>query len=248
MQICSQSSEHSTCTQSDEYSRCCPMKIECTVYLHKIEMIAMVPSSTFQNTAIFCESRDKWTRTRTNVATVEHGVQNLRLVKSLCLLVEDEIPIWWVELNAKWWLAWCISTPSQTFVSSSVFIKRYTQEINWELVGGLKIPPYHSVSSFISLNGAFSVSILLKTKPKAMSMNEFRSAPRVENLRCCNEYVFAQLTYLITYGSGALNAISCEVLWTGREENWAENFALSENQAMGARISSFALIVGQQFL
>ena len=101
MQICSQSSEHSTCTQSDEYSRCCPMKIECTVYLHKIEMIAMVPSSTFQNTAIFCESRDKWTRTRTNVATVEHGVQNLRLVKSLCLLVEDEIPIWWVELNAK---------------------------------------------------------------------------------------------------------------------------------------------------
>ena len=81
-----------------------------------------------------------------------------------------------------------------------------------------------------------------------MSMNEFRSAPRVENLRCCNEYVFAQLTYLITYGSGALNAISCAVLWTGREENWAENFALSENQAMGARISSFALIVGQQFL
>ena len=81
-----------------------------------------------------------------------------------------------------------------------------------------------------------------------MSMNEFRSAFRVENLRCCNEYVFAQLTYLITYGSGALNTISCEVLWTGRGESWADNFALGENQAMGARISSFALIIGQQFL
>ena len=79
-------------------------------------------------------------------------------------------------------------------------------------------------------------------------MNEFRSAFRVENLRCCNEYIFAQLTYLITYGSGALNTISCEVLWTGKGESWADKFALSENQAMGARISSFALIIGQQFL
>ena len=51
-----------------------------------------------------------------------------------------------------------------------------------------------------------------------MNMNEFRSAFRVENLRCCNEYIFAQFTYLITYGSGALNTISCEVLWTGRGE------------------------------
>ena len=59
------------------------------------------------------------------------------------------------------------------------------------------------------------------------------------------------MTYLITYGSGALNTISCEVLWTGRGESWAENYALSENQwvfELGARISSFALIVGQQFL
>ena len=76
------------------------MKIEYTLDLCKIEMIAMVPSSTFQNTAICCESRDKWTRTRTSVATVEHGVHNLRRVKSLCLLKEDEIPRWWVELNA----------------------------------------------------------------------------------------------------------------------------------------------------
>ena len=129
MHICSQSSENSKYTQSDEYSRCL-MKIEYTLYLRKIEMIAMVPSSTLQNTAvIFCESRDKWTRTRTNVATVEHGVQNLRRVKSLCLHVQDEIPRCWVELSANWWLAWCISTPSQTFISSSVFIKRYTQEI-----------------------------------------------------------------------------------------------------------------------
>ena len=66
-----------------------------------------------------------------------------------------------------------------------------------------------------------------------MNMNEFRSAFRVENLRCCNEYVFAQLTYLITYGSGALNTISCEVLWTGRGESWADNYALSGNQPMG---------------
>ena len=76
------------------------MKIEYTLDLCKIEMIAMVPSSTFQNIAIFCESRDKWTRTRTSVATVEHGVHNLQRVKSLCLLKEDEIPRWWVELNA----------------------------------------------------------------------------------------------------------------------------------------------------
>ena len=41
------------------------------------------------------------------------------------------------------------------------------------------------------------------------------------------------MTYLITYGSGALNTISCEVLWTGGGESWVENFALSENQAIG---------------
>ena len=41
------------------------------------------------------------------------------------------------------------------------------------------------------------------------------------------------MTYLITYGSGALNTISCEVLWTGRGESWADNYALSENQPMG---------------
>ena len=41
------------------------------------------------------------------------------------------------------------------------------------------------------------------------------------------------MTYLITYGSGALNTISREVLWTGRGESWADNFALSENQAIG---------------
>ena len=41
------------------------------------------------------------------------------------------------------------------------------------------------------------------------------------------------MTYLITYGSGVLNTISCDLLWTGRGESWAENYALSENQLMG---------------
>ena len=36
------------------------------------------------------------------------------------------------------------------------------------------------------------------------------------------------MTYLITYGSGALNTISCEVLWTERGESWADNFALTK--------------------
>ena len=27
--------------------------------------------------------------------------------------------------------------------------------------------------------------------------------------------------------------VRCEVLWTGRGESWADNFSLSENQAMG---------------
>ena len=30
----------------------------------------------------------------------EYGVEDLRQVKSLCLLMEDEISRWWVELNA----------------------------------------------------------------------------------------------------------------------------------------------------
>ena len=58
-----------------------------------------------------------------------------------------------------------------------------------------------------------------------MSMNE--------NLRCCNKYIFAQLSHPITYGRRALNTISCGVLLTGREESGANNFAPSENQAMG---------------
>ena len=58
-----------------------------------------------------------------------------------------------------------------------------------------------------------------------MSMNE--------NLRCCNKYIFAQLSHPITYGRRALNTISCGVLLTGREESWSKNFVISENQAIG---------------
>ena len=54
MQICSQYSEYSTCTQSDEYSCCCLMKIGYTLYLRKIGMVVMVPSSTFQSKTICC--------------------------------------------------------------------------------------------------------------------------------------------------------------------------------------------------
>ena len=46
----------------------CLMRIGYILNLRKIGMVTMVPS-TFQNTAICCWSRDKWTRTRTNVAT-----------------------------------------------------------------------------------------------------------------------------------------------------------------------------------
>ena len=49
-----------------------------------------------------------------------------------------------------------------------------------------------------------------------MSMNEFRSAFR-SKIYVVVMNIFAQLTHLITYGSGALNTISCEVLWTGEE-------------------------------
>ena len=68
---------------------------------------------------------------------------------------------------------------------------------------------------------------------KAMSMNEFRSHLVSKIFVVVMNICFAQLTYLITHGSGALNTISCEVLWTGRGESWADNHALSENQSMG---------------
>ena len=41
------------------------------------------------------------------------------------------------------------------------------------------------------------------------------------------------MSHPITYGRRALNTISCGVLLTGREESEANNFALSENQAIG---------------
>ena len=80
------------------------------------------------------------------------------------------------------------------------------------------------------------------------SVSRFSDWERAVRLINYMRGTFIEFTYLITYGSGALNTISCEVLWTGRGESRADNFALGENQAMGARISSFALIIGQQFL
>ena len=94
---------------------------------------------------------------------------------------------------------------------------------------------------------AFSNNFSLKKKPRKSNEHERDSfTSRVENLRCCNKYIFAQLSHPITYGRRALNTISCGVLLTGREESGANNFAPSENQAMGvwtggANIFIFAL-------
>ena len=60
-----------------------------------------------------------------------------------------------------------------------------------------------------------------------MSMNKFRSHLVSKIYVVVMNICFAQLTYLITHGSGALNTIWCEVLWMGRGESWADNYALS---------------------
>ena len=98
----------------------------------------------------------------------------------------------------------------------------------------------------IVLTWCFLIKSHLK-KPRKSNEHERDSfTSRVENLRCCNKYIFAQLSHPITYGRRALNTISCGVLLTGREESGANNFAPSENQAMGvwtggANIFIFAL-------
>ena len=87
-------------------------------------------------------------------------------------------------------------------------------------------------------------------KPRKSNEHERDSfTSRVENLRCCNKYIFAQSSYPITWGRSALNTNSCGVLLTGREESGENNFALSENQATGgANIFIFVLFVSQEYL
>ena len=99
----------------------------------------------------------------------------------------------------------------------------------------------------IVLTWRFQITSHLKKKTGKSNEHERDSfTSRVENLHCCNKYIFAQLSYPITQGKSALNTISCGVLLTGGEESGVNNFALSENQAIcictgGANIFIFVI-------
>ena len=86
----------------------------------------------------------------------------------------------------------------------------------------------------IVLTWRFQITSHLKKKTGKSNDHERGSfTSRVENLRCDNKYIFAQLSYPITQGKSALNTISCGALYVdGERREQGNNFALYENQAI----------------